>query len=87
MPTKKQPLESKIEAAMAAVRGTKADPERRPDADEALSDLHEYASTQEYPGKEAILPGVEQAVDSFQADNYTSAVQHLSRALIRVTRI
>lgn len=83
---KKQRLESELRAAMAAVRGTHVDPARRTDAESVFTELHEHASTEEYPHKETILSAVEQAWETFQTDNYRDTVQHLSRALIAVTR-
>lgn len=82
-----QRLETEVQAAMAAVRATKADPEHRPTAERALTGLHQYASAEEYPSKEKILSAVEQAREMFEVEDYAGAVQQLSRALIAVTRI
>ena len=86
MHQKTQRLEARVGAAMAAVRGTHADPERRPIAERALSDLHQHVSSEEHPKRETILSSVEQAREAFEAGNYSIALQHLSGALIAVTR-
>ena len=72
---------------MAAIRGTRADPECRPEAERSLAVLHEKAAGDEYSGKAVILAAVEQAWDAFQTENYPASLQHLSRALITSTRI
>ena len=87
MHQKTQRLEARVGAAMAAVRGTHADPERRPLADRALSDLHEHVSSEEHPKREVILSSVERAWEAFEKGDYSTSLQHLSGALIAVTRI
>lgn len=82
-----QPLEAKIRSAMAAVRGAKADPDRRPAAEHALADLHQYASGEEYPNKQTILSAVDRAWEAFRSEDHAGTIRSLSGALIAVTRI
>lgn len=86
MHKKTQRLEARVGAAMAAVRGTHADPERRPVAERALSDLHQHVLSEEHPKRETILSFAQQAWEAFETGNYPIALQHLSGALIAVTR-
>ena len=71
---------------MGSVRGAKADPTMIEKAETALTKLRDDTTSAEFPEKAAVMLAIDSALSEFQANHATAAVQHLSRALMVVSR-
>jgi hypothetical protein len=79
-------LAEHIRNAMSLVRGAKTDPSYTSPAAAALEALAQRAVEGDYPGKTVVLSAIEQAGAAHGEGNLADALQHLSRALVTVTR-
>jgi hypothetical protein len=79
-------IEDQISEVMGYVRGAKSDPSIVGRAEDALEKLRDVAAGQEFPEKAAVVTSIEAAMAEVQANHATAAVQHLSRALMLVSR-
>ena len=79
-------LVDRIGRVMSLVRGSSSNPYYTDFARSALGSLREDVARYEFPNKARALTAIEQAAAAFESGNAPHAVQHLSRALLSVTR-
>jgi hypothetical protein len=79
-------IADQIAQVMGLARGAKSDPSYVELAEAALLKLSEDAERYEFPNKPVVLGAIQEAVTVFAAGHATRAVQHLSHALMTLSR-
>jgi hypothetical protein len=86
MSTEGRWLEDEIGTVMGYVRGARTDPSLIDEAEAAIRNLRDVAADQHSQEAGAVVSSIESAIVEFEASHATMALQHLSRALMLVSR-